>query len=408
MRKSSIPISHLKLQAYSERAVFSACFRIAFKLGKAMAMWQLPGSTHRHLIIDSRQNLLKGKIDVEESPPGFVFAPFDNPQGNESLLIQAHVHLTSPSMDLQIHQEIGGLQSSFLDDLLTELHSEAAETPVFRLPRPASSNEFESSYEKMVDRALEDIADGKFLKVVPATTQEINLDQDFNCLDTFDQLCTHYPNAFKSLVTVPHIGTWIGASPEPLIEVDRNRMFYTTALAGTQAYDPQVPIPEVAWRQKEIEEQALVSRYIINCFKKIRLREFEEVGPRTVIAGNLLHLKTTYAVDMEATNFPQLGTVMLELLHPTSAVCGMPQRTSKAFIQQHEGFDRQYFSGFLGPVNMEQETHLFVNLRCLRLNQHSATLFAGAGVTADSLPEKEWIETQLKFQTLLSVVQPKK
>ena len=110
---------------------------------------------------------------------------------------------------------------------------------------------------------------------------------------------------------------------------------------------------------------------------------------------------------MEATNFPQLGTVMLDLLHPTSAVCGMPQLPAKKFIEEHEGFDRQFFSGYLGPLNMEEETHLFVNLRCLRLNQGSATLFAGAGVTADSHPHKEWIETQLKFDTLLSVIQPK-
>ena len=407
MRKNSIPSSIIKLQDYSLQALFSACFRLAFKHGKALAMWQLPGSPQRHLIIDSSERLLKGKIDTEEIAPGFVFAPFDNPQGQQSLLIQAHVHLTSQPLEIKIDQEIGGPDSNFLDALQAELTNGSLETPVFRQPAAPTPEGSQASYEETVASALKAIAQGEFLKVVPSTTQEIPLQPDFSCLDVFDQLCTHYPNAFKSLVSIPHEGTWMGASPEPLIEVHRNGMFYTTALAGTQAYDPQVPIPEVAWRQKEIEEQALVSRYIINCFKKIRLREFEEVGPRTVIAGNLLHLKTTYAVDMEATNFPQLGTVMLDLLHPTSAVCGMPQEASKAFIQKHEDFDRQYFSGYLGPVNIEQETHLFVNLRCLRLNNHSATLFAGAGVTADSLPQKEWIETQLKFQTLLSVVQPK-
>ena len=76
--------------------------------------------------------------------------------------------------------------------------------------------------------------------------------------------------------------------------------------------------------QKDIEEQALVERYVISCFKKIRLREYDEHGPKTMIAGNVLHLKTEFEVDMVATNFPQLGSVMLNLLHPTSAVCGMP------------------------------------------------------------------------------------
>ena len=60
----------------------------------------------------------------------------------------------------------------------------------------------------------------------------------------------------------------------------------------------------------------MVSRFIINCFKKIRLREFEEIGPRTSKAANLVHLKTDYLVNTKEVNFPQLGTVMLELLHP--------------------------------------------------------------------------------------------
>ncbi len=405
MRKSSIPSSNLTLQDYSESAIFAACFRLAHQYRKALALWQLPGTQQRHLIIDSSENLLRGKIDLEEAPSGFVFAPFNNPKGSESLLIEASIHITADPLHVLVHQELIA-DRSFIDDLEMELQGGSKDTPVFRLPKTAHHST-QAAYESMVEQALDDIAQHKYLKVVPATTLEIDLELEFSCLDTFDQLCKHYPNAFKSIVSIPQQGTWIGASPEPIIEVDRHRKFFTAALAGTQAYHQKVPIPEVAWRQKEIEEQALVSRYIINCFKKIRLREFEEVGPRTVIAGNLLHLKTTYQVDMEATNFPQLGTVMLDLLHPTSAVCGMPQLPAKKFIEEHEGFDRQYFSGYLGPLNMEEETHLFVNLRCLRLNQGSATLFAGAGVTADSHPHKEWIETQLKFDTLLAVIQPK-
>jgi isochorismate synthase len=161
---------------------------------------------------------------------------------------------------------------------------------------------------------------------------------------------------------------------------------------------------QAVWTQKEIEEQALVSRYIVNCFKKIRLREYEEVGPRTAIAGNLMHLRTDFTVDMQATNFPQLGTVMLELLHPTSAVCGMPKEPALAFIRAGEGFDRQFYSGYLGPVNIAGESHMFVNLRCVQLVAGKAILYAGAGITADSVPEKEWTETELKCQTLLQAL----
>ncbi|MFN6946666.1 MAG: chorismate-binding protein, partial [Cytophagaceae bacterium] len=70
------------------------------------------------------------------------------------------------------------------------------------------------------------------------------------------------------------------------------------------------------------------------------------------------------------------------------------------FINKNEKIDRQYFSGYLGPVNLEDETHLFVNLRCARILPQKTVLFAGAGITKDSNPEKEWLETELKFKTI--------
>ena len=109
---------------------------------------------------------------------------------------------------------------------------------------------------------------------------------------------------------------------------------------------------------------------------------------------------------MNATNFPQLGSVMLKLLHPTSAICGMPREESIAFLKTTESFDRSFYSGYLGPVNFENKTTLFVNLRCMQWCGQKAILYAGAGVTIDSIPEKEWEETELKMNTLLQVIQP--
>ena len=148
----------------------------------------------------------------------------------------------------------------------------------------------------------------------------------------------------------------------------------------------------------------MVSRFIINCFKKIRLREFTEKGPKTAKAGNLLHLKTVFEVNMDETNFAELPTVMLDLLHPTSAVAGMPKEPAIDFINKHEGLDRGFYSGFLGPVGMDNSTHVFVNLRCMQLFKDHVRLYAGAGVTEDSDPEKEYLETEMKCNTLLNKI----
>ena len=74
----------------------------------------------------------------------------------------------------------------------------------------------------------------------------------------------------------------------------------------------------------------------------------------------------------------------------------MPKQKALAFILANEGYDRSFYSGFLGPVHVAGESHLYVNLRCMRLGRDSATLFVGAGITANSDPAAEWRETEMK------------
>jgi isochorismate synthase len=121
--------------------------------------------------------------------------------------------------------------------------------------------------------------------------------------------------------------------------------------------------------------------------------------------GSLAHLRTDYTIDLNEVSFPGLGSAMLDLLHPTSAVCGMPKEPSLDFIVRNEGFDRRLFGGYLGPVNIEDETHIYVNLRCLQLFVGRAVLYAGAGITHLSDPEWEWSETEWKCRIMLDVIE---
>ncbi len=403
--QSMISVGELDINTIEENILLAAGFRTAMQHQKALALWQMPGCKSKHLVVDSGDNLSVGKIDLEETSPGFLFAPYHNPGGSNSILIRADLHLRLGAEPKVEHSSLFETDSkALLATWQDEVRTKSLKSPIYQVDlTPISSNE--KLYCNTVAEALTEIERGTFQKVVPSVCQTMAYPKEFHPLEIFKKLEQQYPEAFKSLVSIPGIGTWIGVSPEPLIEVDKSKRFSTTALAGTQRYHHLTSLREVAWTQKEIEEQALVSRYIINCFKKIRLREFEEYGPKTVVAGNLLHLKTLFTVDMKAVNFLQLGSVMLELLHPTSAVCGMPREAAQEFLDRHEGFDRAFYSGYLGPVNINNEIHLYVNLRCMYLNRSAITLYAGAGVTADSNPVKEWQETQLKLDTLRSILQ---
>jgi len=89
-------------------------------------------------------------------------------------------------------------------------------------------------------------------------------------------------------------------------------------------------------------------------------------------------------------------------LHPTPAVCGLPKDKSLELILQTEKHNREYYAGYCGPINYQNKTDLFVNLRCMKILEDQLALFVGGGLTKDSVPTKEWDETVLKAKTLLS------
>ncbi len=370
----------------------------ALKEGNALTMWRMPNSNEKHLLICNDGVKQITDVSLEESSTGFIFSPFDNISAR--LFFKGNViHSFKDGL-----LEVNPLAENHLKKDNFENSDPLKFNKAFYVNKIHSSNQVEQDYLQLIVKSIDEISKGTFEKVVPSRSKKIELSSEFDILKTFQNLCASYPTALVSLVSSQETGTWIGATPELLVSIDEHFRFKTVALAGTKRFTSGMDIKSVAWTEKEIEEQAMVSRYIINCFKKIRLREYREHGPRTAAAGNLLHLKTEYEVDMKATNFPQLGSVMLKLLHPTSAVCGMPLRNALDFLKENEGYDRQFYSGYLGPVNFRNESHIFVNLRCMQIHDQQATLYAGAGVTIDSIPEKELEETEMKMDTLQKVV----
>lgn len=377
-----------------EKQILRETVSNALQQRQSFSLWKIPGTNQKNLIICRSIKEVEDFV-LEEGEHGFAFAPFL--PNTKKFLFPAETHY---QFDHGI--QIKGPQSE---------PSFSQESPAIALNQnlgfhhlPYFQHHPYGSFVQLVIKGLQEISEGRFEKVVPSRFKDIPIHEGFDLLKAFDSLCEKHPQALVSLVSSPQTGTWLGATPELLVSVDQQNIFKTLALAGTQPYTPETDLKSVAWTQKEIEEQALVCRYIINCFKKIRLREYEEHGPRTMIAGNVMHLKTVYEVDMTATNFPQLGSVMLKLLHPTSAVCGMPFDSALDFLKNNEGYDREFYSGYLGPVQIDNSSQIFVNLRCMQVYEKQVRLYAGAGITIDSIPEKELEETEIKMQNLQNLV----
>ncbi|MBE9464499.1 chorismate-binding protein [Dyadobacter subterraneus] len=403
-------------QSILERFEAEELWKAAKELGFPCAMWKLPYTSEIKLLISIREGIRSCQPDMEKLSSGFMISPFHWNENDNVLFMEGDI--------IAVYSENGQLEQ--LDNKLGEEHPEIKKLvhsasqikekdnrgnlenlPLLTATLP--DHDTKARFERTVELAVSAIKQKQFHKVVLSRTKKLTYTEHFQPAKAFQKLAKAYAHAFVSLVNLPEQKElWLGASPEALVQQTADGTFKTMSLAGTQkAKDKNgilLPKYDIRWGQKEIEEQALVSRYIIECFKKIRLREYLETGPKTVLAGNLYHLRSDFEVDTNALNFPELSSVMLRLLHPTSAICGVPKIPSLKFISEIEGYDRSFYSGFLGPVQVEGDSNLFVNLRTVRLKDGIATFFAGAGITEDSIPEREWEETELKCDTLLKVI----
>ncbi|MFT2007684.1 chorismate-binding protein [Pontibacter sp. 13R65] len=389
----------------SAAPTLSAIITTAMDLGLPVAAWRLPLSSVWQVCVSLQQEIRIEQPVLESSQFGFLFCPFQVNEHHHNIFIKADIYFNSEKGEPDVANEANpAAVGQFLTALTT-----SGSTQKQNWYTPASNGrgteQPETAYKAAVKNAVKAIEAEEMDKVVLSRALKLPVPEGFTPVSGFEAMLKLHPRALVSLVAVPGVGTWMGASPEILVSVDENKVFRTVALAGTQPITNATSTANAIWRQKEIEEQALVERYVINCFKKIRLRDYTEIGPKTIVAGNLMHLRTDFKVDMrEEPDFPNLGTDMLHLLHPTSAVCGMPKEPALAFILEHEGYDRSYYSGYLGPVNSTVGTQLYVNLRCMQLLQSEAVLYAGAGITGESSPEKEWLETQYKLQAMRRVL----
>ncbi|MCH7403022.1 chorismate-binding protein [Belliella kenyensis] len=366
------------------------------------ALWRKPHSHTLNILIDQTGITKRVIPQLESLEEGFIIHPFLDQDDKKAFFLEKSVfikiNLAENQLETYPDEKILSEKFEEAKEILKNFFTEKKDKKTSHTKLTATAKE---DFIELVEKGIQEIKEGKLSKIVPAKVKKLAYSDSFDLVTAIQSMLKAYPNAFINFFHLPEVGTWIGASPEVLIQT-KGDQFHTMSLAGTQRARGDNPLKSVAWTQKEIEEQALVSRYIVDCFKRIRLREYEEIGPKTVIAGNLLHLKSDFKVNMKATNFPQLGSVMLELLHPTSAVCGMPRQEAFDFISKNESFDRSLFAGFIGPVNIEEETSLYVNLRTAQLLCGAALLYAGAGVTEDSDPEKEWEETELKCEIIAS------
>ena len=255
------------------------------------------------------------------------------------------------------------------------------------------------------------LRDGTFQKIVLARSARLKATEHIPPLSLFARACKKYPRLFVALFSTERSGTWLIATPEILVSGKCGAM-QTMALAGTMRLSgSQLGFDvsgsgfgkdDIHWSTKNIQEQRYVETYITECIEHYT-SNFSVCGPYTSRAGDLVHLRSDISFSLNDT--AHMGD-LLNALHPTPAVCGMPKTATRNFIMHNESAPRNYYSGFAGTLNPDGDTNLFVTLRCMKIaQQHNAepdeyTLYAGGGLLKDSTCQSEWEETEAKMNTM--------
>jgi isochorismate synthase len=250
----------------------------------------------------------------------------------------------------------------------------------------------EAAYLNAFGKMKKVLDDGTLKKIILSRIKKVITKK--NGLEIFNLLNANYKNTFNYIFSSAETGIWIGATPELLLKADGN-IVSTVSLAGTK---PNDGFSE--WTQKEREEQKFVTDFILTAFQQNNITEIINSKTYTAKAGPVEHLKTDLQGKIETEN--QIYS-LLKSLHPTPATCGIPKAEAQAKIVEVESHQRNFYTGFLG-INSDDIKYYFVNLRCMKLQNDSAFLFVGGGITASSIAEREWAETERKAETLEKVL----
>ncbi|MGC1204553.1 MAG: chorismate-binding protein [Flavobacteriaceae bacterium] len=323
---------------------------------------------------------------------GFVFSPFDDIE--KTIIIPNQI--SKVIYGNQPYCDPIAVDKSKFDDALLE--------------------KSKAQHIHLIKEGVKAIKNSELKKVVLSRCEVLALNEK-NPIEIFRNLTKHYKSALIYCWYHPKVGLWLGATPETLLKIENNR-FSIMALAGTQDFKGDL---DVEWQPKEKQEQQYVTDFIIDNLKP-SVNQIDASDVKTVRAGNLLHLRTIISAQLKPNTALKH---IIEVLHPTPAVCGLPKEIAKDFILKNEHYNREFYTGFLGELNGEttvaprsgkrnienrayavtkNSTQLYVNLRCMQIKDNQAIIYVGGGITESSDAENEWQETISKSLVIKSIL----
>jgi len=267
-------------------------------------------------------------------------------------------------------------------------------------PTPSSEG-----WRRQVVDAVRKIRAGDLRKVVLAQELRADLAGPVDVAGALTELSDVYPGCYRFLVEPDGGDTFFGATPERLVSLS-DRTVKTEALAGSTGRgetedEDEWLAAELRGSEKDVHEHELV----VDAIRGQLDRVADEVvtGDRSVRKlATVQHLQTPVRAELAGEEHV---LSLVEALHPTPAVGGLPPDAALRTIRETETFDRGWYAAPVGWFDADGDGTFAVAIRSALARDRTATLFAGAGIVADSDPDVEWDELKLKYGPMRDVLE---
>jgi menaquinone-specific isochorismate synthase len=270
--------------------------------------------------------------------------------------------------------------------------------------RPIHVTPFTShdGWVQMISETIQRIHRGELKKAVLARTTHIEFARSLPLASLLARLSARYPDCYRFLVEPQPEQAFFGATPELLAEVS-SQQFRTVALAGSTRrgstwQEDQALGEQLLSDPKERHEHDLVVRALQESLHSLTLDLAIPDSPELYLLNNIQHLRTP--INGRLANGKGIVPV-IQALHPTPALGGTPSDVALPLIGRLEPLQRGWYGAPVGWLAPNGEGEFAVAIRSAVMDGKKVRLYAGAGIVADSDPEKEWRETELKFQPIL-------
>lgn len=311
-----------------------------------------------------------------------LLAPDEDPVANEAQLREALQHCYTALLDFARHV-----------------------APAERvMAKPKHTVTYPMSYAtwaQMIERAKDQFQTGSLQKVVLARVCEVQLPHMVDLDGALAYLQRRYAECYTFLFEPQPHHAFFGATPELLIET-QGKQFTTMGLAGsakrgaTPAEDERLA-NALFNSAKDRYEHALVVAAVQQRLEPLTATlEIPDV-PAVYRLSNIQHLHTPIQGILQEA---QGVLPLVETLHPTPALGGSPRDRALAFISAAETVTRGWYAAPVGWIDYKLDGAFGVAIRSAIAQRQRAWLYAGAGIVADSEPQKEWEETSWKFRPI--------